>query len=382
MNILYVLHTDGLAGANRSALQLIKGIKEKDASLIIYVIIPAENDIIRPILEDMGCHVLPENFTNCTTVMHGIRESIRYFIISRGYSRIYEEIKDLGIDIVHTNTSVCDLGAYLAKRLKVPHIWHVRENLKYYKMSVIRPHYYKKLISSDDARIVCISRYLEEIIRKEYNSIHSTVIYNAIETPGCKLIKDDDDKINMIISGMIVKNKGIEDAINALDLIVNSYGMRNVFLKIVGTMKETVDYEKFLRDIVHNCGIEDYVEFLPFTDQIDTIRSGCDIALQCSVMEGLGRVTIEAMLDRLIVIGADSGATKELIREGFNGWLYEPGDAKGLAQMIRTVLTLSKTEKEKVIENAYLWAHENFSVDEISGKFIRLYRSVIKTDER
>jgi glycosyltransferase involved in cell wall biosynthesis len=37
------------------------------------------------------------------------------------------------------------------------------------------------------------------------------------------------------------------------------------------------------------------------------------------------------------VIGAQSGATSEIVKEGFNGLLYIPGDPKSLADKIRTL---------------------------------------------
>lgn len=384
MNILYVLHTDGLAGANRSMLQLMEGLRRSDESFRIYVIVPKQHDKIAPLLDKMGCTVIPEDFTNCTTVMHGVREAVRYLIKSRGYRRILEDVKGLGIDIVHTNTSVCDLGAYLASKMGVPHIWHVRENMNYYSMSLIRPFRYRSYFESPDNLAVCISNYIEGYIKSRYKKARTTVVYNAIEGSGKERAQKDNTDIEMILSGIIVKNKGPEDAIKALNIVVNDKGRKNVHLNIVGTHPSTAVYENELKRLVAGFGLEKNVRFMPFTDDIDRIRQGCDIALQCSVMEGLGRVTIEAMLDGLLVIGARSGATTELIREGFNGWFYEPGDHMGLADRIMDVIVLDKKEADLVRHNARIWASDKFSTDVITGKMIAIYRETVnkKADKR
>ena len=39
-----------------------------------------------------------------------------------------------------------------------------------------------------------------------------------------------------------------------------------------------------------------------------------------------GRVTVESMLGKCLVVGAASGATTELIQDGVNGILYQPDD--------------------------------------------------------
>ena len=48
-----------------------------------------------------------------------------------------------------------------------------------------------------------------------------------------------------------------------------------------------------------------------------------DIALVASCSEAFGRVTVEAMLAGMLVIGADVAGTSELICDGVNGILYE-----------------------------------------------------------
>lgn len=41
--------------------------------------------------------------------------------------RLSKEIKNLRIDLIHTNTSVVNLGALLTGITGFPHVWHIRE---------------------------------------------------------------------------------------------------------------------------------------------------------------------------------------------------------------------------------------------------------------
>ncbi len=388
MNILFIIHTDGLGGANRSLLQLIKGIKETDDSVFIYCIVPLEREGISDALEKLGCLVIPECFSNCTTVLYGVRETIKYYNRLPNYRKAFNDVKNLDIDIVHTNTSVCDLGAYLAKRLGVPHIWHVRERMDYYKMSLIRPFHYRRQIESPNTKVICISNYIDSYIRSRFSEIRSTVIYNPVDKSSSNIDLQDINPggfesgvTGIIIAGIIVRNKGIEDAINAMDIVVHDYSIQNVMLYVVGTSENTLEYEKSLRQLVSEYKLDDNVSFLPFSKEIDRIRKKCDIALQCSIMEGFGRVTVESMLDNLYVIGARSGATAELIREGYNGWLYEPGNSKELAEKIKNVMCLDSRIGDMVKCNAYKWAKDTFNTEAIGRRIIDIYKDVLKKSE-
>lgn len=385
MNILFVIHTDGLAGANRSLLQSIHGIIETYQSVRIYCIVPLEHDEIGDALDRLGCVVIPECFSNCTTVLYGVREAFRYYISLLNYRKIFKDIEGFDIDIVHTNTSVCDLGAYLAKRMGVPHIWHVRERMDYYQMSLIRPFHYRRQIESANTTVVCISNYIESYVRSRFKRIGSIVVYDPIDDTKLKehsadinVVTQGEDFTNIIIAGILVKNKGIEDAINALNIIVNEYRIRNIRLYIVGASEDTAKYKDELKQMVFGYGLGNNVVIMPFSNDICKIRRKCSIALQCSIMEGLGRVTIESMLDDLFVIGARSGATIELIREGYNGWLYEPGNARNLAEKIRTVISLDSKTGDMIKRNANMWAKETFNTESITRKIMEVYNEALK----
>lgn len=60
----------------------------------------------------------------------------------------------------------------------------------------------------------------------------------------------------------------------------------------------------------------------------------------------MGRVTVESMLAGIIVVGAASGATTELIMDGETGYLYEPGNCTDLADKIEYIVHHPKKRRE------------------------------------
>jgi glycosyltransferase involved in cell wall biosynthesis len=61
------------------------------------------------------------------------------------------------------------------------------------------------------------------------------------------------------------------------------------------------------------------------------------------------------------VVGAASGATPELIRDGWNGLLYRPGDAADLAAKLEG-LGHDRARLQSLDRNAQAWSRETFSL--------------------
>ena len=73
---------------------------------------------------------------------------------------------------------------------------------------------------------------------------------------------------------------------------------------------------------------------------------------QQKIMEGFGLVFLEAMEPGLPVIGGKVGGTAELINDGENGFLVNPGYSETLRQAIQTAVYDVELRK-KVINNGY-----------------------------
>ncbi len=387
MKILFVSHSDSLGGANQSMLQLIKGLIKVNVEVI--VLIPKGTGGIANYLESLRCEVIIADYSRCVRTPLELRPIFKYFSNDKLIKSLCNTLKDEGIQIVHSNGSICDVGAIIARTLKINHVWHVREVLGYYDFLLIRPRFHKKLMR-EAKKVICISKYIENYAKCKYHIQNTKVIYNGFEVNPThsdyyetKCISDNEKCVhNIIIAGAIYKNKGHEDAIRALNLLVKKYKVDNVKLLIVGTQRSTKRLEDKLKRLVHSLDIDAYVSFMPFCGpkELSEIRKGCDIALQCSRMEGMGRITIESMLEGLFVIGVKSGGTEELIQEGINGWLYEPGKSEQLAEKIMHVLNCK--DRELIRETAYNWAVENFSNDRIVSEFMGLYEEIIKENKK
>lgn len=89
---------------------------------------------------------------------------------------------------------------------------------------------------------------------------------------------------------------------------------------------------------------------------MDLLRQNMDIELMCAERETFGWVTVEGMRSGLLVIGANTGATPEIITNMKTGLLYTHGDARDLADKIEWVLKILAVQmkSEKMEKNSQM----------------------------
>jgi glycosyltransferase involved in cell wall biosynthesis len=178
---------------------------------------------------------------------------------------------------------------------------------------------------------------------------------------------------NLVIAGTICETKGQQDAILAVKELLRRE--REVELIIVGY--SNAGYLETLRDLVKSEKLEDFIRFYDFRENVYPIMSQADIVLVCSGNEAFGRVTLEAMILGKPVVSTNSGGTPELIKEGFNGLLYEPGDYKQLADRIEYLIE-NKGKIKEFGENGHRYAKEFFTKEEYGGRVYELLTSIKK----
>jgi glycosyltransferase involved in cell wall biosynthesis len=176
-----------------------------------------------------------------------------------------------------------------------------------------------------------------------------------------------------VIVGGLVPTKGQEDAVRALGLL-HQEGL-DAELVVIGDGDQT--YKSRLSSIAASNGMLEKVRFVGMVDNAIPWMKNSDVALVCSTQETFGRVTIEAMLAGVPVIGARAGATTELIRHGEDGLLYEPGNSSDLAKQIKTLFD-SPALAQRLRRCAESHARDSFTETRYSMELLALLTRVTK----
>lgn len=239
------------------------------------------------------------------------------------------------IDIVHTAHNRQEIGAYICKERKIPHVWHIREfgkedyNVVFYKHNTIQ--YMNKYT---DAFIAISDAVRECWIKKGLDECKIRTVYNGLSTKGfVPKERRKDELLKIVITGHIQPNKGQLQIVEAVALLPKEI-QKKIQLDLIGDAYE--DYALKIKKVIEKNQLEN-VNFLGYCKDVPKKLSEYDIGVVCSKAEGFGRVTVEYMLAGLYVVAADTGANPELIKSDKIGMLYKYGDIEDLKTKIQNI---------------------------------------------
>ena len=103
-----------------------------------------------------------------------------------------------------------------------------------------------------------------------------------------------------------------------------------------------------------------------------------DVVISASTdPEAFGRVMVEGQALGKPVIGADHGASRELILPNETGWLVPPNETSALASMLKHVLSLDTPFREELASRAISNVRANFSRAQMCAKTVDVYHEVL-----
>lgn len=377
INVLIICHDHGMSGANRSLADWLADIDGRALNPII--VLPRHNEDTERIFADLGCKIYIGNYRfdiyhfSSVAFSRKIKDIIGHFVsllTNRMVIRALEQIiKAESIDIIHTNSYSCLIGAQLAKRSGLPHVWHIREfmdidhEIRHFSQSLVRQLSAKStaIFISD----VLAEYHLKRVEFKDYSIIYNKVAYR--EHPRKRSFMDD-GVCRLLIAGTIQPGKGQDQAIAAvLRLKEKGYPVE---LVICG--QKNSDYIDWQIDGSNSPTIQ----YLGLRSDMDSIRQGIDIALICSKYEAFGRVTVEAMYHRNLVVASNCGCNKKLVAEGSTGFLYEWGNIDNLCEVLERCIQIGP-QLNDVIETAREFAVSFFSTG-IAERITNVYKQELK----
>ena len=163
-----------------------------------------------------------------------------------------------------------------------------------------------------------------------------------------QLEKERLQRPTLLLVGGNVQRKGLPVILKTMPELLKE--IPELILQVIGK-NQNIDR---MKNLAGKLGVMDSVEFIGWIppEKIKTYYRKASVFVMPSLMEGFGLVFLEAMSQGLPVIGGNVGGTLELIKDGKNGFLVNPGDVSTLGVKIRKFLTNLELRR-RVIENGY-----------------------------
>lgn len=372
MRILFITNYPILYGANRSLLSLLEYFRKQGEDVCL--LLPKEGDLSHKLLEEnikyirfpylSSLFIYKKDWTLPQQLIIFLLKVMTLLLFPFLLIRIWWYHPDL----IYSNSNADNLGLFLAKILRVKHVTHIRDflDLDHGMFFIGGNEAKRKFINKSDA-VIYVSRTVAEHIQmsKQLPPNH-VVIYNGVKNNTDGYIERDlSEQINIGIVGLLVEGKGQHLAITYLKSILVEYP--NTALHIWGDKEGP--YKKKLYSLVEQLELGSHVIFHGFEKNTDIIYKEMDVLLMFSRMEGFGRVTVEAMQRGIPVIGYNSGGTSEIIKNGFNGYLFKTENE--FLKVFKELFS-SNNHYRKISHQAYVDARKYYS-EEIYAKNVYDY---------
>lgn len=189
-------------------------------------------------------------------------------------------------------------------------------------------------------RVLCVSRAISNELQEHSiaDPANLHVVYNGVDIevfhPPSRPRPATSGALALVYAGSLVWHKGVHTAIQALGHLKDRH-KDDIRLSIFGSGHP--DYEKHLRQLVHERGLLDRVEFrgrVPRERMPSLLREFDVLILPSTWEEPLARITQEAMASGLVVVGTLTGGTGELLVEGETGLTFDKENPEQLARQL------------------------------------------------
>lgn len=300
---------------------------------------------------------------------------IWHYLINKQYeNKLLKLCKAICPDIIYTNVSVINIGYNVAQRLKIPHVYHIREFQDLdFNMRII-PSRRKFLNRLRNCYSICITRSIQQHYQLQ-DFENSIVIYDGIRDAKEQINKTN--KKVFLFVGRLEKKKGILEVLSAFNNFLQY--RQDYKLRVCGeAMSKSM--EIYIKEFCSANNLDKYVEFLGVRNDVDELMQESYALIMASHFEGLGRVTAEAMFNNCLVIGKDCAGTKEQFDNGLNltgneiaiRWNTE----EDLVQKMLEATQMKRDKYEQMCLSAFNTVNKLYTTEECANSIYKFLNDI------
>lgn len=297
-----------------------------------------------------------------------VRKLYRLFRSNRQVSKL---IIKHAPDLVHTNVGVFQQGVRACERFGIPHVWHLREyQTKDFGLRILpSTKAFKRLLRTTN--VVTITNDILEYFDLK-NISTARAIWNGI-LPAGSAVYLNDKKPYFLCANRVSPEKEIEIAIEAFGIVAERLpGYR---LLIVGEFENDA-YLQSLHKMLAESPFRDRIVFEDYRPDVVNLMKESTALIVASKFEGLGRMSVEATFMGSLVLGRNTGGTREVLTATGGGYLFNSTEELALQMLKVAQMAGTDAYKTKVLA-AQRVAICGFSNEQYFKSILDLYNDVI-----
>jgi glycosyltransferase involved in cell wall biosynthesis len=341
--VVFVDHCAQLSGGEIALSRLLGAMPETNIHVIL-----AEDGPLAPMLTAQGLSVevlgageasrrLSKDRVRAGRVPPAaVAQSLLYTL------RLARRLRRLNPDLVHTNSLKASVWGGMASRLAgVPVIFHLRDRLAKEYLPVHAVWLMRSACRWLPVAVIANSHSTLATLGRPsaLRAVRRTVIPDSVSRNGPAVRQTEprgSEPLRVGIVGRLAPWKGQDVFLRAFAEAFPGGAEQAVI--VGGALFGEDTFANRLPRLVESLGLSGRVEFVGFTEDVNSQLTTFDVLVHASVIpEPFGQVVLEGMAAGLPVVAAGAGGPSEIIKHGLDGLLYEPGNVSALAGLLKAL---------------------------------------------
>ncbi len=202
----------------------------------------------------------------------------------------------------------------------------------FYGRSRFMKRYIRFIVESADA-VICLSQNWKQYYSSTFRLRRLVIINNVIEDAAIAPVSRN-GSVNLLFLGHITEKKGVYDLLQVLGKNREAFQHKITFT--IGGIGDEEKLNKAIGEYNFNGDVH-FAGWVSGPKKAELLNK-CDVYVLPSYNEGLPISILEAMSYGKPIIATTVGGVPEIVKPGFNGWLFKPGDQQALGDIIGEVL--------------------------------------------